>query len=509
MIEALLGKAWSVLTAYPIHAVWIALLLIGCAWYIFVRQMVTGLPPGPLAIPIIGNAWLLNGNGKESVQTRLMRIGKKYNGIFTMYIGRYPVIWLSSYKTCHEGFVASGWDCAGRPPELPVPGLDPSGKGFLNMVHAGINPVECEVRDFVRHKLKGFGVQIMQNRIIDEINQMMKELEATEGTPFNPTKIIAQTIANITLGTLLGKRFDYDDAHSHRMIEMFSESVRLLMQMTLDDAFPILKLFPRTCRKEGYTKFRYCTEYLRDIVYKNVEVWNKGFPTNIMDVWMDQNAAVSGDKKETFDIDRLPMILGPLFVASYDTSTMTLSWIFAVMLHKPEVQKKVQDEIDSAIASGDITLEHQALLPYTESVMLEVMRMWPVAPFALPHYTDADVPVGGYTIPKGTRVYLHSFAVHYDETVWKDPYEFRPERFINNGKVHVPDWFVPFSKGRRMCMGDQIAKKQVFVIFANVMQKLTLLPATPEKLPSLDFHTIGFFMLPKPYEMKIKFRHRS
>lgn len=223
--------------------------------------------------------------------------------------------------------VTRGWDCASRPPELPLKNLDPSGKGYQNIAHGGVDAVDKEIRDFVLTKLKTFGFDQnkMQTRILEEADYVVRELSRHSGTAFNPTELCQKASANISFSVLFGRRFEYDDQEIQTVLQKFSDAVRMLMKVKLDEAFPILKLFPRKCRKECYDNYNRCTIFLTKIVQENKLTWQKDNPRNFMDTWMDENAK-SNAATTIYDLDRLPLVLWALFLASYDTTTVTLTW---------------------------------------------------------------------------------------------------------------------------------------------------------------------------------------
>lgn len=95
------------------------------------------------------------------------------------------------------------------------------------------------------------------------------------------------------------------------------------------------------------------------------------------------------------------------------------------MVIYPEVQKRVQNEIDDVIGSGNIVrLKDKSRLVYTEATIFEVMRMSALVPFALPYITTKDTILGGYDIDKGTVVLYNLHSVSYDKDYWGDPQNF-------------------------------------------------------------------------------------
>jgi len=100
-----------------------------------------------------------------------------------------------------------------------------------------------------------------------------------------------------------------------------------------------------------------------------------------------------------------------------------------------------------------------------------------------------DVMLDGYLIPKNAQVIPNLYAVHMDPELWDEPERFNPSRFINKaGAVEKPDYFMPFGVGRRMCLGDVLARHQLFLFFSSLLHTYDLVPETGSILPDL----IGF-----------------
>jgi cytochrome P450 len=118
-------------------------------------------------------------------------------------------------------------------------------------------------------------------------------------------------------------------------------------------------------------------------------------------------------------------------------------------------------------------------MPYTEAIVLETLRMSSLLPLGIPHCTMKDVSFHDFLIPKGTLILSNSYEVHHNETVWGDPQVFRPERFLtSNGKEidknHPP--ILPFSIGKRTCLGETLARDNLFLFLTSLFQRFRILP---------------------------------
>ena len=137
-----------------------------------------------------------------------------------------------------------------------------------------------------------------------------------------------------------------------------------------------------------------------------------------------------------------------LFSAGSETTATTLSWAVCFMIIHPDIQKKVQMEIDEVLGDRTPTLDDRGRLCFTEATIMEIQRLGSIAPQAVPHRTLADVQVKGYKIPKDTFVFSMLHYIMRDPDYWENPETFQPERFLDSdGKIVKEERFIPFGVG--------------------------------------------------------------
>ncbi|CAG7830884.1 unnamed protein product [Allacma fusca] len=151
----------------------------------------------------------------------------------------------------------------------------------------------------------------------------------------------------------------------------------------------------------------------------------------------------------------------------------------------PEVQEKAVEEIHTTLGTnGFPRYSDRANLPYCEALFQETLRKTTVVPLSLPHRALEDTKFQGYLIKKDTMVMGNLYAAHNDPKVWTDPESFNPERFLDsNGKLNNMEAFVmSFSTGKRKCIGENLARNQMFLFVVSILQNYRLEAAT--QLPS-------------------------
>lgn len=158
--------------------------------------------------------------------------------------------------------------------------------------------------------------------------------------------------------------------------------------------------------------------------------------------------------------------------AGMDTVAITVEWAVAELVRNPRVQQKAQEELDRVIGQGRVMTEDDIPnLPYLQCVTKECFRMHPPTPLMLPHKASVDVKIGGYDVPKGATVNVNVWAIARDPTVWKNPLEFRPERFQEEEvDVKGTDYrLLPFGSGRRVCPGAQLGMNLVTSLLGHML----------------------------------------
>jgi cytochrome P450 len=161
-----------------------------------------------------------------------------------------------------------------------------------------------------------------------------------------------------------------------------------------------------------------------------------------------------------------------MVVGGSDTSSNTIEFALAEMMNNPEVLMKVQEELEDVVGKDNLVEEsHIHKLPYLHAVMKETLRLHPALPLLVPHCPSETTNVGGYTIPKGSRVFVNVWAIHRDPSIWEKPLEFDPTRFLDGKWDYSGNDFnyFPFGSGRRICAGIAMAERTVLYFIATLV----------------------------------------
>nr|XP_048287753.1 cytochrome P450 3A13-like isoform X2 [Myodes glareolus] len=170
--------------------------------------------------------------------------------------------------------------------------------------------------------------------------------------------------------------------------------------------------------------------------------------------------------------------------AGYETTSTTLSFIMYLLATHPDVQKKLQREIDLALPKkAPATYEALLEMKYLDMVVSETMRLYPVAN-RVSRINKTDAEINGMLIPKGTVVIIPVFALQRDPKYWPEPEEFRPERFSKENKDRInPYTYLPFGYGPRQCIGMRFALINMKLAIVKILQNYSLLPCEETEVP--------------------------
>ncbi|CAG12032.1 unnamed protein product, partial [Tetraodon nigroviridis] len=170
-----------------------------------------------------------------------------------------------------------------------------------------------------------------------------------------------------------------------------------------------------------------------------------------------------------------------LLIGGTETTAAWLNWTVAFLLHRPEARLPPPCLLEGRYPK----YSDRHRLPVLCSLVHEVLRLRPVAPLAVPHKAVRDSSIAGYFIPKNTIIIPNLFGAHHDPAVWPDPYSFKPERFLEGGGGS-PRALVPFGGGARLCLGETVAKMELFLFTAYLLRDFCFcLPDVEAALPDL------------------------
>ncbi|XP_029675425.1 cytochrome P450 18a1 [Formica exsecta] len=469
-------------------------------WLKYIRT----LPPGPWGVPILGYLPFIKGD----LHLRYNELAKKYGSIFSARLGNQLVVVLSDYRVIRDTFRRE--DFTGRPHTEFINILD--GYGIVNTEGA----LWKDQRRFLHDKLRNFGMtsgagkKNLESRIMCEVDTFLRGMAMRRGAPTNISLCLGMSISNVICTLIMGVRFHHGDSQFKKFMGLIEEGFKLFASVVAVNYIPIMRYLPcmQGVRNKISQNRAEMANFFQETVNQHRDTFNKNNVRDLVDTYLleIQRAKEEGRETQLFqgkNHDRqMQQILGDLFSAGMETVKTTLEWAVLLMLHHPEAAKAVQEELDQVVGrSRQPTLEDLPFLPITEATIQEILRRSSIVPLGTTHATTRDVTLNGYTIPAGCQVVPLLHAVHMDPELWDEPEAFRPTRFLTSeGKIHKPEYFMPFGVGRRMCLGDVLARMELFLFFSSLMHTFDLRLPEGTSLPSLRGNA-GITVSPDPFKV--------
>ncbi|KAK1372088.1 hypothetical protein POM88_038180 [Heracleum sosnowskyi] len=264
---------------------------------------------------------------------------------------------------------------------------------------------------------------------------------------------------------------DFDSDQDH--VNGFHQAVKTIMEVdgkiNFADYFPWLKLFdPQGIRRDAKAAYGWLDQLRQKFITQRLRHRESNFPTHgdLLDSFLDFQQKNRSD----FDIIHIKALLMDLFIAGTENISSTVEWAMSELILHQNVMHKLCEEISEKI--GVRLKEAEILeLPYLQFVLKETMRFHLSVPLLLPHKSEINVKLNGYTIPKNTRVIVNAWTIARDANSWKNPNHFTPERFIGSEIDYRGQHFsfLPFGSGRRMCPGIRLAERVMSTMLVSLV----------------------------------------
>ncbi|XP_057647824.1 cytochrome P450 2D20-like [Chionomys nivalis] len=459
-------------------------------------------PPGPVPLPGLGNLLQVD---FENMPYSVYKLRQRYGDVFSLQMAWKPVVVINGLKAVREVLVTCGEDTADRPP-MPVYGVMGYGPKAKGVALAPYGPEWREQRRFSVSTMRDFGLgkKSLEQWVTEEAGHLCDAFTKEAGQAFNPSTLLNKGACNVISSLIYSHRFEYEDPFFNGLIktlqESFGEDTSFIAELV--NTFPVLLRIPGLTGK-AFPKMKALTNSLDKLLTEHKGTWDPAQPPrDLTDAFLAEMEKAKGNPESSFNNGNLHAVVSDLFTAGIVTTSTTLSWALLLMILHPDVQSRVQQEIDEVI--GQVRrpeMADQARMPYTNAVIHEVQRFGDLVPVNIPHMTSRDIEVQGFVIPKGTTLITNLSSVLKDETVWEKPLQFHPEHFLDaQGRFVKHEAFMPFSAGRRACLGEPLARMELFLFFTCLLQRFSFSVPSGQPRPS-DHGIFALPVFPAPYEL--------
>ncbi|XP_046680936.1 probable cytochrome P450 304a1 isoform X1 [Homalodisca vitripennis] len=445
-------------------------------------------PPGPYRWPIWGGYLQLLVENYRFPYKAMHWMARRYDTeLLGMYLGPYPTVVACSHASVRDMLKHPAFQ--GRVDSYVAESRDPDwvirGQFFID------GHRWTEQRRFMLRNLRDFGFgtrnKHFEKMIEEELRDFIDLVQSkhVEGV-CHDGKVVVPTVfysffLNFILQLLFGTRLP--PSLHHKLRELAYAAYRF--QLSVDPTTGAINMTPwlRHLASQwfGFDDCKKSNAFMKSFIKERVQEHKDTFLTDALrdfcDVYLKEmeNKNMS-DAQHWFSEEQMVMTFWDLLFPTSMATTATLGFAIEFLLLYPQVQVRVHQEIDSVVGRSRLpTLDDRKNLPYTEAVLREVMRRETLAALAIPHRCTEDTYFNGYFIPKDTMLLPNLWSSNMDETVWEDPFQFKPERHLEeDGSLKKKDLSIQFGLGKHLCSGETFARQNMFLVFAAMMQNFSL-----------------------------------
>uniref|UniRef100_A0A2K6T358 Cytochrome P450 1A n=1 Tax=Saimiri boliviensis boliviensis TaxID=39432 RepID=A0A2K6T358_SAIBB len=409
-------------------------------------------PPEPWGWPLLGHVLTLGKNPHLA----LTRMSQRYGDVLQIRIGCTPVVVLSGLDTIRQALVRQGDDFKGRP-DLYSFTLISGGQSMSFSPDSG--PVWAARRRLAQNGLKSFSIasdpasssSYLEKHVSKEAETLISRLQELMAGPgrFNPYRHVMVSVANVICAICFGQLYDHNHQELLSIVNLSNHFAEVAGSGNPADFIPILRYLPNSSLnafKDLNEKFY---NFLQKMIKEHYKTFEKGRIRDITDSLIEHCQEKQLDENANIQLsdEKIINVVLDLFGAGFDTVTTAISWSLMYLVTNPRVQRKIQEELDTVIGrERRPRLSDRFHLPYMEAFILETFRHSSFVPFTIPH-----------------------------RKLWITPSEFLPERFLTpDGGINkvLSEKVVLFGMGKRRCIGEAIARWEVFLFLAILLQQV-------------------------------------
>ncbi|XP_058811583.1 cytochrome P450 306a1 [Topomyia yanbarensis] len=472
-----------------------------------------GKPPGPLGFPILGYLPFID---PKKPYLTLSRLAEQYGSIYSLRMGQVNAVVITDPDLLRDTLKRD--EFTGRAPLYITHGI----MGGHGIICAEGN-LWRDQRRLSTEWLRKMGMTkfgspraSLEARIVAGVNELLQDLKNESGKvfAFDPAPFIHHILGNLMNDLVFGLTYERNDEIWRYLQNLQEEGVKHIGISMAVNFLPFLRHLPSSKRiieflLNGKAKthkiYDSIIEERRRILLRSTrvevnELGNDCILSNF--VQETRRREVSNRPELAFCTDvQLRHLLADLFGAGVDTTFTTFRWLILFLSLNKEVQQKLRRELSSQLHS-EPTLNDIEVLPYLRACIAEAQRLRTVVPLGIPHGTVSDTTIAGYKIPKQTMVIPMLWTIHMNAKLWSDPERFNPEHFLDDsGQFNAPNYFMPFQTGKRMCLGDELARMILHLYTARLFWhfELDILEEPPDMAG-----VCGITLTPPHYEIIFK-----
>ena len=460
-------------------------------WYNRTTRSSLHPPPGPKTLPLVGNLFSIN---LSEMHLTFAELAELYGKIFKVTILGQEIIAINDITLVRKAFQGEEFHnvFSDRPDSFAAKYITFDSDIIAGKADRGVFTLRTMLHK--GFKVFGEGVARFEHEVNGELDRLVSELHTHSKEDIDLSPFLKKSFSNWMSSLITGRKAQPCDTE---IIWDFNESATRLGPIgiqSLMTQMPVLRLLPGKFR----TLYRNCVNARDKLLQRYYNTHNDeshafikekdGLLAVLLQMQREKNRQAGYEI-----VSDLRGLILDIFLAGLDTTLTALINSFALLLKYPECKRKVSDEIIRVIGRArPPSLDDRQHMPYTKAFLMEVHRYVTEVSLGVPRVCARDVTLEGYHIKKGAIIFSNLWFIHHDEKLWQDPWNFRPERFLDSdgGLLHADHelrkaW-VPFSLGRRVCPGETLAMTRTFLYLTRVLQEFDITPPASDCIPNVD-----------------------
>ncbi|KAL0341604.1 UNVERIFIED_CONTAM: cytochrome [Sesamum calycinum] len=438
------------------------------------------LPPSPRKLPIIGNLHQLGVYPHRSLQA----LSRRYGQLMLLHLGQVPVLVVSSADAACEIMKNQDLFFSNRP-KLSIP--DRLTYGSRDVAFVPYSEYWRKARSIcVLQLLSNKRVQSFHRVREEETSAMIARIRqlGSSSSAVDLSDVLVTTTNDVFCRVALGRKYGDEDGEGRKFKKFLGEFVELLGMSSVGDYIPWLAWTSQVdgldAKVERVAKL--FDEFLEGVLQEHrdrkkgekicdEDFWGDG-GLDFVDILLEFQRENKGSSP--VEVDTIKAIILDMFAAGTDTTVSTLEWSIAELIRNPRTMKTLQNEVrEVAGMKEEISEDDLEKMHYLKAVIKESLRLHSPVPLLVPRESTQDTKVMGYDISAGTRVIVNAWAIARDPSLWENPEEFHPERFLDTSVDFRGHHFelIPFGAGRRGCPGVAFAVAVNELALAKLVHK--------------------------------------
>ncbi|XP_048429993.1 dimethylnonatriene synthase-like [Pyrus x bretschneideri] len=458
------------------------------------KTMMPKVPQPSGAWPFVGHLPLLR--DKNPVALILGAMADQLGPIYSLKLGQHELLVLSAWEHVQELFTKNDRVSATR--------ANTAGGRYLGYDNAIFSL--APYGDYWRNVRKMATMELLSSRRVktsshvraSEVDSFIKTLHSlvckkdnvdpsspSSSSSVHMSELLEHLTFNINVKLIAGKRLTADQYNEkHRDVWRFEKAIKETLYLfgvfVWSDAMPCFEwldgLFGHvSSMKKCFKELDYVLgKWLEEHRQRRLESKDNMVESDLMDVMISnfEEDEIYGHNRDTV-IKATALVL---MITGTESTSVTLTWAISLLLNNQKVLKSAQEELDIHVGRDRWVQESDLTnLKYFQAILKETLRLYPPGPITGLREAMEDCHLGGYFIPKGTRLLVNIWKLQRDPRMWTNPCEFQPERFMTTHadvdfKGQSNFEYIPFSAGRRSCPGMTLGLHVVQLVLARLIQ---------------------------------------